>query len=258
MSVHALITRVEHQLLTPLVGPTCAHRLATLDTTATDCFKLFISKGLGIGIVAGSSILKVPQILKIVNSGSAKGISFSGYLLETLAFAISLAYNWRGGNPFSTYGELAFIYVQNILITLLILSYSKRYLGLILLALSLGAFSYALVTPSLISTNLLTTLQMSTIFLSIGSKLPQVWGNFVAKSTGQLSAITIFLQFAGSAARVFTTLQEIDDPVLLASNVIAFLLNVVILVQVIVYRKAKVPKQLPGYQSRKSRSSKAD
>jgi hypothetical protein len=32
------------------------------------------------------------------------------------------------------------------------------------------------------------------------------------KSTGQLSFITWFLNFGGSLARIFTTLQEIDDP----------------------------------------------
>ena len=105
MSFQTLIDQVEARLLTPLVGAKCANRLAQFDLHAKDCIKLFISKGLGIGIVTGSSILKVPQILKIVSAGSARGVSFVGYLLETLSFAISLAYNYRGGNPFSTYGE---------------------------------------------------------------------------------------------------------------------------------------------------------
>ena len=40
------------------------------DFTNTACIKLTLSKFVGFGIIAGSSILKVPQIIKIVNAKS--------------------------------------------------------------------------------------------------------------------------------------------------------------------------------------------
>lgn len=46
----------------------------------------------------------------------------------------------------------------------------------------------------------------------IASRLPQIWESFKNKSTGQLSFITWFLNFGGSVARIFTTIQEVDDP----------------------------------------------
>lgn len=92
-------------LLQPLVGPTCTQALISLDLENLPCLKLFVSKALGLGIIGGSSILKVPQIVKIVQRASAQGISLASYLLETLAFLIVLAYNYRQENPFSTYGE---------------------------------------------------------------------------------------------------------------------------------------------------------
>ena len=101
----SILTSVETQVLRPLVGGLCAHRLRVLDPDALPCLKLLISKCLGLGIILGGTILKVPQIVKIVRAGKADGVSFLSYLLETAAYAISLAYNYRSGNPFSTYGE---------------------------------------------------------------------------------------------------------------------------------------------------------
>jgi uncharacterized protein with PQ loop repeat len=93
------------QQLSSLVGISCAKSLVALDYENLPCIKLAISKLLGLGIIFGSSILKVPQILKIVKLKSAQGISLTSYVLETVGFMIALAYNYRQENPFSTYGE---------------------------------------------------------------------------------------------------------------------------------------------------------
>ena len=45
------------------------------DFTNTDCIKFAISKAIGYSIIAGSAILKVPQILKILKNKSVEGIS---------------------------------------------------------------------------------------------------------------------------------------------------------------------------------------
>ena len=45
------------------------------DFSDTECIKFTISKAVGLAIVAGSSILKIPQIIKILASGSVEGIS---------------------------------------------------------------------------------------------------------------------------------------------------------------------------------------
>ena len=47
-----------------------------------ECIKFTISKGIGFAIVAGSSILKVPQIIKIVSNKSVAGIASIGYYVE--------------------------------------------------------------------------------------------------------------------------------------------------------------------------------
>lgn len=75
------------------------------------------------------AVVKLPQIQKIVSARSARGLSFTAYALETLGYAISLAYAARSGFPFSTYGENLFMTAQNIVITLLILLYAPTGAG---------------------------------------------------------------------------------------------------------------------------------
>jgi uncharacterized protein with PQ loop repeat len=92
-------------LLSLIVTKQCAHSLASWNLADSFCFKLLISKALSIGIVLGAIMVKVPQILSILNSSSTKGLALSAILLEQVAITISLLYNFRQLNPFSTYGE---------------------------------------------------------------------------------------------------------------------------------------------------------
>jgi len=64
----------------------CYDKFIIQDFSDTDCIKFTISKGVGLAIVAGSAILKVPQIVKILSSGSVEGISSFSYYVETVMF----------------------------------------------------------------------------------------------------------------------------------------------------------------------------
>ena len=133
---------------------------------------------------------------------------------------------------------MGFITLQNLVILALILRYSNNTLGAIAFLGAFSASAYALADATLVSAALLRTLQMAVVVIGVASKLPQIANNHAAKSTGQLSAVTVFMQAAGSAARVFTTVQEVDDPVLLTSALVATSLNLVIAGQMVVYWKA--------------------
>lgn len=105
----------------------CYHTLIyNADILHVPCVKLAISKGLGLSIVIFGTIMKVPQMLKIVSAQSAAGISLGMYVLETLAYIISLAYAYRKELPFSTYGENASLTVQSTL-RLPLVSFSLRH-----------------------------------------------------------------------------------------------------------------------------------
>ena len=69
-------------------------------------------------------------------------------------------------------------------------------------------------------------------------RVPQIYNNFVNGHTGPLSFVTTFLTFAGAAARVFTTMQEVNDPFLLLGFVVSVGVNLTVMIQIITYSKA--------------------
>ena len=167
--------------------------LLDVDIENTECVKLAISKGLGIGIVGASAIVKVPQILKLLNSKSADGVSFLSYLLETSAYLISLAYNVRNGFPFSTFGETAFIMGQNVIISVLVLNYSGKPAMAATFIAALAVSAAALFANDLIDMQALSYLQAGAGVLGVASKVPQILAIWQEGGTGQLSAFAVSL-----------------------------------------------------------------
>ncbi|KAH9851658.1 mannose-P-dolichol utilization defect 1 protein [Lenzites betulinus] len=220
-----------------IVGQKCYTSIVEdLDLTDVECLKYSLSKGLGLGIVVGGSIMKVPQLLLIVSARSARGLSLTAYVLETLSYAITLAYSYRNQFPFSTYGENLFLTLQNVIITLLIVHYNpppalaarpslqRTIIGLQFVI----ASTVALVT---LPHSTIALFQLATLPLSLFSKLPQIRQNYRAQSTGQLSAFAVISQVGGCLARLFTTATEVGDPIVSAGFALALALNIILGVQ---------------------------
>ncbi|KAF8925673.1 hypothetical protein EDD21DRAFT_364728 [Dissophora ornata] len=263
-----------------IIGETCYSSLIEdFNYRDVPCIKYAISKGLGLGIVAGGAIVKVPQIIKIVHARSAKGVSLSSYMLETLACVISLAYNIRQGNPISTYGETFFVTLQNLAILALMLHYTGRNISAFVLLTSfllmgniLGrTFEHTqvdgtVVTTALVSQAALTVLQGATIPINLFSKVPQIIENYKNGNTGQLSAFTVFNYFAGSLARVYTTMTEVDDIIILSGFLLSTLFNCVLALQMALYwnssaqpvKGEKADGSLAGPSETKKRAKKLD
>jgi len=86
------------------------------NTTAfleTECPKILVSKAIGYAVIAGSALVKLPQILKIHRAGSVAGISHASVLFEFVATLVNVSYFLPLGYPFSTWGENAFLLAQN-------------------------------------------------------------------------------------------------------------------------------------------------
>ncbi|KIK51649.1 hypothetical protein GYMLUDRAFT_390506 [Collybiopsis luxurians FD-317 M1] len=178
-----------------------------LDFSDAECVNLALSKGLGIAIVVGGSIVKVPQI--------TLRLSLSANVLETLSYLITLFYSYRNSFPFSTYGENVFLGAQNIVVSLLTVLYghspnaSRRTGDTGLLT---GFFVAAIAVLNSMSLENLAYLQLATLPISLFAKVPQIIANYNAKSTGQLSAFAVLSQIVGCVARLYTTSTEIGDP----------------------------------------------
>jgi len=175
-----------------LLGNHCYKTLVhDVQLSDASCFKLAISKGLGIGIIGASAVVKIPQLLKLLNSQSAAGLSFLAYALETSSYLISLAYNARMGFPFSTYGETAFIAIQNVAIAALILQYSGKGAAAAAFVAGLAAAGYSLFNPNVIDMKTMSLLQAGAGALGVASKLPQIITVWQQGGTGQLSAFAV-------------------------------------------------------------------
>ncbi|WFD45571.1 hypothetical protein GLX27_000192 [Malassezia furfur] len=238
-----------------LLGEQCFTSLVwDVNWTDVPCLRLGLSKGLGLGIVVFGSIIKFPQIYKIVHARSATGISLAMYILEVVAYTISLAYAIRLHIPFSTYGENASLTLQNMIITLLIIAYSPmdtysrrvttfcrargittNTLYVSVAAVTMVLCSLALAFETAVPPAMLKTLQLFTIPVSLASKVPQMLELHRDKATGQLSVLVVFAQLLGTLARVFTTLTETNDRLLFWGFALATVFNAVIAVQVLLY-----------------------
>ncbi|XP_050018500.1 mannose-P-dolichol utilization defect 1 protein isoform X1 [Alexandromys fortis] len=93
------------------------------DLLHVPCLKILLSKGLGLGIVAGSLLVKLPQIFKILGAKSAEGLSLQSVMLELTALTGTVVYSITNNFPFSSWGEALFLTLQTIAICFLVMHY---------------------------------------------------------------------------------------------------------------------------------------
>ncbi|GAA0139997.1 hypothetical protein LIER_01428 [Lithospermum erythrorhizon] len=207
-----------------------------------DCLLPLISKLLGYCIVAASTTVKLPQILKIVKNSSIRGLSVVAFELEVVGYTIALAYCLHKGLPFSAYGELAFLLVQAIILVAVIYYFSQP--------LGMGTWMRALlfcgVAPTILAGQidpiLFEALYASQHAIFFFARVPQIWENFKNKSTGELSFITCFMNFGGSMVRVFTSMQEKAPMSVVLGSAIGVLTNGTIMSQIIIYGRPQPQK----------------
>ncbi len=167
------VTNLLFPFLEPIIGFKCTRSILSFDLEDKVCIKLLLSKIISAGIIAGSCIVKVPQIFKIRSTKSTKGLSILSYNLQNIAIIIALVYNYKSGNPFSTYGEGAALVLQNFIIAVLIAKDNK--ISDLLIGLAFAA--YTIFSNFLLNSTVseLVKWQWISTIIGLGSKLPQVY-----------------------------------------------------------------------------------
>lgn len=194
------------------------------------CFKSSLSKVLGVGIILGSSTVKVPQILKIYQNQSGKGINIISVILDLSAITIYMAYSFVKGFPFSAWGDATFLAIQTLIVGVLVLYYEGKRSQSTGFLVGYIVICYVMMS-GMTSIDTLWSLQTFNILLVVFGKLTQGWTNYQNGHTGQLSAITLGMLFAGSLARIFTSTQETGDKVVILTYIASTLANFVLVVQ---------------------------
>lgn len=227
----------------------CMETVMALDFNNPACFKKVLVKVLGIAVIAGSFTFKVPQIKKLMDAQDATGISFMATYVEVLCYGSVLVYHVLLGSPLSAYGENAIITMQQFVIVLLLWKYSGTsvaHMGCVAAGIA-GVFAFEFTVPPQFQQYIF----LATIPAFSAARIPQIIANFQNGHTGQLALITLLIGFAGSLVRVFTSLEEVDDPFVALSFVLGAVWNTILLLQVFYYWEATNQK-LAAIQAKKA------
>ena len=218
-----------------------------------ECISYLISKGLSIGIVLFSFTSKLPQILYMLNTKDMKGLSYISIYLDILSTLFYTMYPYHMGYPFLTYGEGLIILFQNFLIFFICWKYDtyqsadKNNMSFSLLLVSFLFLCY----KGVFDEKIWKIIGSASTVLSMGSRITQIYTSYKSKSTGPLSTITYGLNMMGNAARIFTSLKETNDIIMVGGFVVSFVLNLIIFLQIIYYNKKDEGKQFIEIKEKK-------
>lgn len=178
--------------------------------------------------------MKIPQIVKILQNKSGKGINVFSVLLDLFAISAMSSYSFSSRFPFSAWGDGVFLGLQTLIIAVLVMHYNgdtakataflSAYIAVICAA-----------NSGLTPINVLWACQAMNIPIVLISKFIQAYTNYSNGNTGQLSAATCFLLFFGSLARIFTSIQETGDTTMITMYVCSTLANGMIVAQLLYY-----------------------
>lgn len=204
-----------------------------------ECISLLLAKFLGILIIVFSSTLKLPQIREMINNKKTISMLNETSLFTDLLCVHSIfLYNYHFGYPFSSYGENVIIEIQNIIILFLFFKEVKSHF-LRLFSILIILIVTALCLTNSIPQNIWPYIGNSNTLFLIISRIATIKTNYMQKDVGPLKLIAFILSLGGNLTRIFTTVVETMDTVILMSTAIATLLNLIILLQIIRYQKKK-------------------
>jgi mannose-P-dolichol utilization defect 1 len=203
-----------------------------------------LSTIVGVLVLIGSVLYKIPQVVRIARRRSGKGVSVTMYSLETIGTTFSFMYFARKAFAFSSYGELVFVMVQNVVILGLLVAFEKfNRPASVALGILYAALVFLLLSPS-VPLRALMVLQIAAIPILNLARVPQILLNWRRKGTGELAPITLGLQLLGNVARIFTTIASVRDWLMLTGVCVSTLFNATLVIQWLYYNNRTQPVAL--------------
>jgi mannose-P-dolichol utilization defect 1 len=203
-----------------------------------------LSTIVGVLVLIGSVLYKIPQVVRIARRRSGKGVSVTMYSLETIGTTFSAMYFARKAFAFSSYGELVFVMVQNMVILGLLVVFEKlNRPASVALGILYVALVFLLLSPS-VPLRALMVLQIAAIPILNLARVPQILLNWRRKGTGELAPITLGLQLLGNVARIFTTIASVRDWLMLTGVCVSTLFNATLVIQWLYYNNRTQPVAL--------------
>lgn len=150
------------------------------------------------------------------------------------------------GLSFSVWGENSIILVQMLVIILMVWAFTPK-VGMgekLLVFAGLGGWIFFLLRDEGINDDMWKMISASSGGFIIASRVPQIFQNFSAGSTGQLAFVSFLLSFAGCVARLGTVLFETDDIYFQAQFFASTFLNGIIVLQFVLYWNSSAQKKV--------------
>jgi mannose-P-dolichol utilization defect protein 1 len=142
----------------------------------------------------------------------------------------------------AAFSETVVITVEALIVLILVSYYQKKMDGM---TIGMGGIycvmtAWALLSPQNVewgpTAEVIACAQIIATVLNGAALLPQLYQNFVRKSSGDYSPVTAALGSGGCSIRLFTTVQLAGgDPLMLLNYGVALLLNLSVLMQVVYF-----------------------
>jgi len=214
--------------------------IQALPWMTTSCWSRLLVKGLGIGIILGSCLNKMPIMLNIWNTKSTAGLSRTAVYGESIVYSNCALYGLLESFPISSYGENIAMTIQSVLIVILIWKFTdhppvqmrERVLAVLFAILYVGAVVAWL--PSQWH-----YLLMASIWpIQVVSRGSQIIQTHRLQHTGAQSVITTSMNLFGSMVRILTTIKEVGwDLAVLMGYFLSISLNLIMFVQYWLYQR---------------------
>jgi mannose-P-dolichol utilization defect 1 len=135
-------------------------------------------QALGIGILAGACVTKLPQILNVYTSKSGEGLPLMSSELENYVYMIHVSYGIITGLPFTAFGEAAVTWLQNLALLALLYQFKRASPFRPMITVLVIAAVVSPVYMGLISPQLIHKLYDANSTIYMASRLPQLIAAF--------------------------------------------------------------------------------
>ncbi|VDP45100.1 unnamed protein product [Schistosoma curassoni] len=262
-------------LISPIISKECFYKFTKEDLFDGPCFKATISKLLGYGIVIGSSLVKIPQVIKVAKCKNSFGLSILSILLEMISLTSVSAYSFANGFPFSAYGEGVFLGIQNFLLAIMAITWTYSHIKAVLFSCAYIACVAVLLSPTL-PLSILILFQTVNLPIMLSSKnssmIPKV--EILFSRSSNVGKDTFRTEFCGlikltmlaydlangsrtsSTARIFTSIQETGDNLMIISCILASLCNYILMGQLVYYWNVSSVSKIDQQQQQQQYSTR--
>jgi len=209
--------------------------LSEVPFLGASCFSQLLTKALGVGIIVGSMLNKVPIMVNMINSRTAAGISRNSLYGELMVYTNVAMYSHLLGHPITAYGENVSLLIQNTVLIVMTWNFLSKTDNPVHLQekimTSIGFVLYCIGILNFLPDEYLYLLMSSTWPVMLYARGSQVYATFTVKHTGNLSIVTTSMSLVGASIRILTTLKETGDMVVLCGYILSGSLSLIMFIQ---------------------------